>query len=116
MLGFVTICVFCGGVYFSCRAFHKSNVVHFARSVHFTRIIQANIVCPNKHVGVGEVYYNGHLLDSQTYIGGKVEALESGVFRSDIPTRFKCCPDTYQVQGVMVMHSVKTPCVLFCRL
>ncbi len=32
---------------------------------------------------------DGHLLDSETYVGGHVEALESGVFRSDIPTRFK---------------------------
>ena len=31
----------------------------------------------------------GHLLDSETYVGGHVEALESGVFRSDIPYRFK---------------------------
>lgn len=71
-----------------------------ASSAHGVCVPQANIVCPNKHSSVGEVYYNGHLLDSQTYIGGKVEALESGVFRSDIPTRFKCCPETYQVGAV----------------
>lgn len=68
-----------------------------------TNTPQANIVCPNKHSGVGEVFYNGHLLDSQTYIGGKVEALESGVFRSDIPTRFKCCPETYQVRQLLAV-------------
>lgn len=43
-----------------------------------------------------EVLYKNHLLDSETYIGGKVEALESGVFRSDIPTRFKCKASAYQ--------------------
>lgn len=32
---------------------------------------------------------DGHLLDSETYVGGHVEALESGVFRSDIPCRFR---------------------------
>ena len=32
---------------------------------------------------------DGHLLDSETYVGGHVEALESGVFRSDISCRFK---------------------------
>lgn len=32
---------------------------------------------------------DGHLLDSETYVGGHVEALESGVFRSDIACRFK---------------------------
>lgn len=32
---------------------------------------------------------DGHLLDSETYVGGRVEALESGVFRSDIPCGFR---------------------------
>ena len=32
---------------------------------------------------------DGHLLDVETYVGGHVEALESGVFRSDISCRFK---------------------------
>lgn len=31
-----------------------------------------------------ETLFKGHLLESETYIGGKVEALESGVFRSDL--------------------------------
>jgi hypothetical protein len=39
----------------------------------------------------------GHLLESETYIGGKVEAIESGVFRSDLPLRFRCKPTAYQV-------------------
>jgi hypothetical protein len=43
-----------------------------------------------------ETLYKGHLLESETYIGGKVEALESGVFRSDLPTRFKCKREAYQ--------------------
>jgi hypothetical protein len=41
--------------------------------------------------------FRGHLLESETYIGGKVEALESGVFRSDLPTQFKLEPAAYQV-------------------
>ena len=32
---------------------------------------------------------DGHLLDTETYVGGHVEALESGVFRSDIACRFR---------------------------
>ena len=32
---------------------------------------------------------DGHVLDSETYVGGHVEALECGVFRSDIPSRFR---------------------------
>ena len=59
--------------------------------------LQANIVCPNKHTAQTEAMFKGHLLESETYIGGKVEALESGVFRSDLPMRFKCKPEAYQV-------------------
>ena len=62
-------------------------------------LLQANVIAPNKHTAAVEPLYKGHLLESETYIGGKVEALESGVFRSDIPTRFKCKPDAYQVHS-----------------
>ena len=66
---------------------------------------QANIVCPNKHTAQAETMYKGHLLESETYIGGKVEALESGVFRSDLPMRFKCKPEAYQVRrSLRVSH------------
>lgn len=58
---------------------------------------QAKVLCPNKHNAKYEAMFKGHLLDSETYIGGKVEALESGVFRSDLSTRFKLQPDAYQV-------------------
>ena len=47
------------------------------------------IVLPNKHVDPAERHYNGHLLESETYVGGHVEALEAGVFRSDIPLKFE---------------------------
>ena len=57
---------------------------------------QANVVAPNKHTQVQEPMFRGHLLESETYIGGKVEALESGVFRSDLPTRFKLDAAAYQ--------------------
>ena len=59
---------------------------------------QANVVAPNKHTAVYEPMFRGHLLESETYIGGKVEALESGVFRSDLPTQFKLEPAAYQVR------------------
>jgi len=58
---------------------------------------QANIVAPNKHTSANEKMYNGHLLESETYIGGKVEALESGVFRADLPCKFRCRPEAYQM-------------------
>ena len=55
------------------------------------------MVAPNKHTAAHERMYKQHLLESETYIGGKVEALEAGVFRSDLPCRFKLQPNAYQV-------------------
>ena len=68
--------------------------------------LQAGVVAPNKHTSVQEPQYKGKLLESETYIGGKVEAIESGVFRSDIPTRFKCRPPAYQVPPCMTSESL----------
>ena len=49
-----------------------------------------NIVYPNKQVTeLNKLTPDGHVLDSETYVGGHVEALESGVFRADIPCRFR---------------------------
>jgi len=56
----------------------------------------ANVVAPNKHTSASERMHRGHLLESETYIGGKVEALESGVFRADIPCRFRLRSEAYQ--------------------
>lgn len=56
----------------------------------------ANIVAPNKHSSHAERMHDGHLLESETYIGGKVEALESGVFRADLSCRFRCKSEGYQ--------------------
>ena len=36
------------------------------------------------------------VLDSETYVGGHVEAIESGVFRADIPCRFRLVPEAFQ--------------------
>ena len=57
---------------------------------------RGNIVCPNKSVTGGEKHYKGHLLESETYIGGHVECLEAGVFRADIPVKFRLQPKGYQ--------------------
>ncbi|KAJ8768060.1 hypothetical protein K2173_021000 [Erythroxylum novogranatense] len=56
---------------------------------------KANVICPNKHQSDPEKFHKNHLLESETYIGGHVECLESGVFRSDIPTSFKLDPSAY---------------------
>ena len=36
---------------------------------------QANIVAPNKHNAAVEAMFRGHLLESETYIGGKAWTL-----------------------------------------
>lgn len=49
-----------------------------------------NIVFPNKEQAeLNKMTESGHVLDSETYVGGHVEALESGVFRADLPYRFR---------------------------
>lgn len=49
---------------------------------------QKEIVLPNKHVQPKESFWEGHLLESETYVGGHVESIEAGVFRADIPVNF----------------------------
>ena len=49
---------------------------------------------------------DGHLLDSETYVGGHVEAIESGVFRSDIPSRFKMVGSS-QTSCLVLFHTIE---------
>lgn len=49
---------------------------------------EKGIVLPNKHLEPKETFWDGHLLESETYVGGHVESIEAGVFRSDIPVNF----------------------------
>lgn len=53
---------------------------------------QQGIVLPNKHQAPKEAFWDGHLLESETYVGGHVESIEAGVFRSDIPYNFAVDP------------------------
>ncbi|EIW75641.1 DUF1744-domain-containing protein [Coniophora puteana RWD-64-598 SS2] len=55
-----------------------------------------HIIMPNRHEDAHFNMHEGHLLASETYVGGHVEALEAGVFRSDIPTDFKIVPEAAQ--------------------
>ncbi|GAA6010438.1 hypothetical protein JCM10207_001304 [Rhodosporidiobolus poonsookiae] len=57
---------------------------------------QSNVIFPNRHVESHNNMHDGHLLESETYVGGHVEALEAGVFRSDISTDFKIVPSAIQ--------------------
>lgn len=53
---------------------------------------QKGIVLPNKHISPKESFWEGHLLEAETYVGGHVESIEAGVFRSDIPVNFAVDP------------------------
>eukprot|EP00934_Nitzschia_sp_Nitz4_P003410 Nitzschia sp. Nitz4//scaffold180_size44305//24137//35517//NITZ4_007241-RA/size44305-processed-gene-0.44-mRNA-1//1//CDS//3329539473//3400//frame0 len=62
-------------------------------------MVQANyldILCPNKQVDPLASFHKGHLLESETYIGGKVECLETGVYRSDVEYDFDLKPSAFQ--------------------
>jgi DNA polymerase elongation subunit (family B) len=54
-----------------------------------------NILCPNKQRDALGKTYQGHLLDSETYEGGHVECLESGVFRNDVPCVWRLVPQAF---------------------
>jgi len=60
---------------------------------------QKGIVLPNKHKEPKETFWDGHLLESETYVGGHVESIEAGVFRSDIPVNFAL--DTTAIDELM---------------
>ncbi|CCW61375.1 unnamed protein product [Phytomonas sp. EM1] len=55
-----------------------------------------NVIFPNKKEMQREQFYDGHLIDTETYIGGRVEALRSGVYRADLPLAFNLNSATYQ--------------------
>ncbi|XP_045460209.1 DNA polymerase epsilon catalytic subunit 1 [Harmonia axyridis] len=68
----------------------------------------ANIVFPNKEETVlNKLTEDGHVLHQETYVGGHVEALESGVFRADIPCRFKLVPDAIDTLIQKVTHTLQ---------
>ncbi|KRY46498.1 DNA polymerase epsilon catalytic subunit A [Trichinella britovi] len=61
---------------------------------------QSNIIFPNKKgADVKKFTADGHLVMSETYVGGHVEALECGVYKSDIACQFEV--DLTTVQKLM---------------
>ena len=62
---------------------------------------------PNKYVGKGRNFFDGHMLNSETYVGGHVEALEAGVFRSDLPIKFSLSASAFQ-QVIIILTSLNT--------
>ncbi|TGZ66839.1 hypothetical protein CRM22_005120 [Opisthorchis felineus] len=83
----------------------------------------ANVVFPHKQTantdsgpgsllpvgseGLGRFTEDGRLIDSETYVGGHVEALEAGVFRSDIPVRFRLVPAALEMLRSDVTRCLK---------
>ncbi|KAH9489960.1 hypothetical protein Btru_036333 [Bulinus truncatus] len=68
----------------------------------------ANIIYPNKQESIlNKMTTDGHVLDSETYVGGHVEALESGVFRADLPCRFRMVPAAFQTLYDAVERTLK---------
>lgn len=57
---------------------------------------KVNVIMPNKQVDASGKMFEGHLLESETYVGGHVEAIESGVFRSDLMSRFRLDASAFQ--------------------
>lgn len=61
----------------------------------------ASIVFPNKQESeLNKLTDDGHVLDQETYVGGHVEALESGVFRADLPCRFRMVSELVRLVNV----------------
>jgi DNA polymerase epsilon subunit 1 len=55
------------------------------------------VVFPNKERSEFEKFYKGHLIENETYIGGHVEAIRTGVYRNDLKYSFKLKKETYQM-------------------
>ncbi|SCU95424.1 LAMI_0F02410g1_1 [Lachancea mirantina] len=68
---------------------------------------KGNILLPNKHVDPIERFYDGHLLESETYVGGHVESLEAGVFRNDLKNEFKIDPTAIDELLADLPHALK---------
>uniref|UniRef100_A0A7E4VKY8 DNA polymerase epsilon catalytic subunit n=1 Tax=Panagrellus redivivus TaxID=6233 RepID=A0A7E4VKY8_PANRE len=67
-----------------------------------------SIIFPNKQIAdTHKMAKNGHLIESETYVGGHVEALESGVFRADIPCRFRVDPEAIEMLQSEVAETLK---------
>jgi DNA polymerase epsilon subunit 1 len=68
---------------------------------------EKNILLPNKHSDPIERFYDGHLLESETYVGGHVESLEAGVFRSDLENDFNIDPTAVEELLGNLHNSIK---------
>lgn len=58
---------------------------------------EARVICPNKTVDPPLHRHKDHFLESETYVGGHVEALQSGVFHAELKYKFDLKPATLQM-------------------
>lgn len=66
-------------------------------SLLMVQAYHANIIFPNKQETIlNKQTDNGQVLDQETYVGGHVESLEAGVFRANLPCRFRLVPEALQ--------------------
>lgn len=66
-------------------------------SLLMVEAFRGNIICPNKQSSAPrERFHKGHLVENETYVGGHVECLESGVFRADFAYDFDLVPTAFQ--------------------
>ncbi|GAV48505.1 hypothetical protein ZYGR_0K00100, partial [Zygosaccharomyces rouxii] len=68
---------------------------------------KGNILLPNKYTDPIERFYDGHLLESETYVGGHVESLEAGVFRKDIKNHYDIDPEAIDNLLEELPHALK---------
>uniref|UniRef100_A0A0N5A7C7 DNA polymerase epsilon catalytic subunit n=1 Tax=Parastrongyloides trichosuri TaxID=131310 RepID=A0A0N5A7C7_PARTI len=67
-----------------------------------------NIIFPNKLVdGARKITTDNRVIESETYVGGRVEALESGVFRADIKTTFCLIPEALETLRKQVKETMQ---------
>lgn len=94
----------------SLAIFDVWHILVIGRLPFFVQAYNANVICPNKNQADPEKFHKSHLLESETYIGGHVECLESGVFRSDIPTGFKLDTSAYQASNLLYLTQYDFSC------
>lgn len=98
----------------SCHQVLRKGSGTLCEALLMVQAFHANIVFPNKQEQIfNKLTDDGHVMDSETYVGGHVEALESGVFRSDIPCRFKMV-SLFQVY-FMIFFFFFLHLVIFCH-
>lgn len=56
-----------------------------------------NILFPNKQKDNPIAFHDNHLIESSTYVGGRVESLLTGVYRSDLPEKFRLDPSAFDM-------------------